>query len=77
MNKMFTEFAIAKRLFNDMTSQVKTEVSADQARVITIQYIAAGSETETLMQPRQDLTRVKASFMWLGKSTVMVNMNMN
>lgn len=46
MTKMFTEFAIAKRLFNDMTSQVKTEVSADQARVITIQYISASSEAD-------------------------------
>jgi len=40
---MFTEFAIAQRLFNDMTSQVAIEVSADQARVITIQYICADS----------------------------------
>lgn len=44
--QMFTEFAIAKRLFNDMTSQVNTEVSADEARVITIQYVYATSEAD-------------------------------
>jgi len=45
ISHMFTEFAIAQRLFNDMTSQVAVEVSADQARVITIQYICADSST--------------------------------
>ena len=45
ISHMFTEFAIAQRLFNDMTSEVAVEVSADQARVITIQYICADSST--------------------------------
>jgi len=45
ISQMFTEFAIAQRLFNDMTSQVAVEVSADQARVITVQYICADSST--------------------------------
>jgi len=45
ISHMFTEFAIAQRLFNDMTSQVAVEVSADQARVITVQYICADSST--------------------------------
>jgi len=43
ISHMFTEFAIAQRLFDDMTSQVAVEVSADQARVITVQYICADS----------------------------------
>lgn len=43
---MYTEFAIAQRLFNDMTSQVAVEVSADQARVINIQYICSNSLTD-------------------------------
>lgn len=46
MVTMYTEFAIAKRLFADMTSQVATEVSSDKARVITVQYICAGSDTD-------------------------------
>lgn len=41
---MFTKFAIASRLYNDMTANLQTEVSADYARVITIQYISADSE---------------------------------
>lgn len=44
IKKMYNEFAIAKRLYTDMTSQVVTEISADRARVITIQFIAADSE---------------------------------
>lgn len=43
MIQMYTEFARAQRLYNDMTSQVTEEISADQARVITIQYITANS----------------------------------
>jgi len=43
VSHMFTEFATAQRLFNDMTSQVAVEVSSDQARVISIQYISVDS----------------------------------
>ena len=41
---MFSQFAVADRLFSDMTSQVKTEVSSDDARVITIQYICTDTQ---------------------------------
>lgn len=44
IEQMFTKFAIASRLYNDMTANLQTEVSADYARVITIQYISADSE---------------------------------
>jgi foldase protein PrsA len=37
---MFTQFAIADTLYDDITSQTDTEVSSDDARVITIQYIS-------------------------------------
>lgn len=41
---MYARFAIAKRLYDDMTGNIKTEISADQARVITIQYISADTQ---------------------------------
>ncbi|MBQ4284303.1 MAG: peptidylprolyl isomerase [Lachnospira sp.] len=43
LKQMFTEFAIAKTLYDDMTSNLEFEISADEARVITIQYICADS----------------------------------
>ena len=46
IEKMFTEFAIADTLYDDVTSQINTEVSSDDARVITIQYICAGSKSD-------------------------------
>lgn len=39
LKKMYTEFVMADRLFEDITLEVDTEVSEDQARVISIQYI--------------------------------------
>lgn len=39
LNQMFTEFAIAKKLYEDITSVMDIEVSSDEARVIDIQYI--------------------------------------
>lgn len=38
---MFTRFAVAEALYNDMTEGLDVEVSYDEARVITIQYICA------------------------------------
>ena len=38
---MFTRFAVAQTLYNDMTESMDIEVSYDEARVITIQYICA------------------------------------
>lgn len=46
IEKMFTEFAIADTLYDDVTSQINTEVSSDDARVITIQYICAGAKSD-------------------------------
>lgn len=43
---MFTEFAVAQALYEDMTENVDTEISADEARVITIQYICAESRPD-------------------------------
>ena len=38
---MFTSFAIADTLYNDLTDNLDIEVSYDEARVITVQYICA------------------------------------
>lgn len=46
LTAMFTEFAIANELYEDMTSSVNTEISADDARVISIQYICAQSQDD-------------------------------
>lgn len=46
LSDMFTEFAIAKKLYSDITSEMDIEVSADEARVIDIQYIVSDSEEE-------------------------------
>ncbi len=43
---MFTEFAVANALYRDMTEQNQAEISADEARVITIQYICADSRED-------------------------------
>ena len=43
---MFTEFAIAQKLYDDLTSSMDIEVSADEARVIDIQYIVSDSEED-------------------------------
>ena len=46
LNTMFTEFAVAQKLYDDITSSMDIEVSADEARVIDIQYIVSDSEEE-------------------------------
>ncbi len=46
LSDMFTEFAIAQSLYEDMTASMDTEVSADDARVIKIQYICSDDETK-------------------------------
>ena len=46
VNQMFTEFAIASKLYNDVTSLMDIEVSSDDARVINIQYIVTDSKEE-------------------------------
>lgn len=46
LNEMFTDFAVAKRLYNDMVSVMNIEVSSDDARVIDIQYICTESKED-------------------------------
>ena len=46
LNQMFTEFAIAQKLYNDQTSLMDIEISADDSRVINIQYIVTDSKDE-------------------------------
>lgn len=46
VKKMFESFAIAQRLYDDISVQNTVEVSADQARVIRIQYIVSDSQTQ-------------------------------
>lgn len=43
---MFTEFATAQTLYDDVTSTLNCEVSADDARVIKIQYICTDSQDD-------------------------------
>ncbi len=43
LTEMFTKFAVAQTLYDDMTSNMQFEISADEARVISIQYIYADS----------------------------------
>ena len=46
LNQMFTEFALAQKLYNDQTSVMDIEVSADDSRVINIQYIVTDTREE-------------------------------
>lgn len=46
LNQMFTEFAIAQKLYKDMTSLMDIEVSSDDARVINIQYIVTDTREQ-------------------------------
>ena len=46
IEKMFTEFAIADTLYNDITSQANVEISSDDARVIMIQYICCDKKSD-------------------------------
>lgn len=46
LKEMYTEFAIAETLYDDMTSNLNFEISADEARVISIQYICATSRSD-------------------------------
>jgi foldase protein PrsA len=39
VEQMYTDEVIAQRLFDDLTLEVDTEISEDEARVITVQYI--------------------------------------
>ncbi len=43
VTQMYREFAVAQRLYDDLTINSTTEISSDEARVITIQYIACDS----------------------------------
>ncbi|MGN0480409.1 MAG: peptidylprolyl isomerase, partial [Lachnospiraceae bacterium] len=44
LEHLFSLFAIAKQLYGDITDDLKIEISADSARVISIQYIVTDSE---------------------------------
>ncbi len=46
LKEMYTKFAIAKTLYDDMTSNLKFEISADEARVISIQYICTENRSD-------------------------------
>jgi len=46
LKEMYTKFAIAETLYDDMTSNLKFEISADEARVISIQYICAENRSD-------------------------------
>lgn len=43
---MMRQFAMANRLYMDMTNNIQIEVSADEARVIKIQYISCGTRED-------------------------------
>lgn len=44
IEKMFLEFAVAQEVYDDLTNQYNLEISADQARVINIQYICTDTQ---------------------------------
>lgn len=44
MEHLFSLFAISKQLYSHITDNLKIEISADSARVISIQYVATDSE---------------------------------
>ena len=46
VKNMFTCFAKAAALYDDCTQDFKAEISLDDARVITIQYICANTKEE-------------------------------
>ncbi|WP_027438047.1 peptidylprolyl isomerase [Lachnospira multipara] len=46
LEEMFTKFAIAKKVYEEIVSEYDIEVSYDDARVIDIQYIVSDSEDE-------------------------------
>ena len=46
LNDMFTDFAVAQRVYNDMISVMNIEVSSDDARVIDIQYLCTESQDD-------------------------------
>lgn len=46
LNTMFTSFAIAETLYADMTAGENVEVSYDDARVISIQYVCTDNEED-------------------------------
>lgn len=54
IERMFEKFAIAGRLYSDMTGNLVPEISTDQARVIKIQYVAADS-ADTIQKAMEQL----------------------
>lgn len=46
LQNMVKAFAIAQSLYEDMTSGIDIEVSSDEARVISVQYISSTDENE-------------------------------
>ena len=54
LEQRFLSFAVAQEVYDDVTSQSTTEISADQARVISIQYICADTQ-EAIDQARERL----------------------
>lgn len=57
---MFTDFAIAQKLYDDMVSVMDIEISADDARVINIQYIC--SETRSDIESAKEMLDSGSSF---------------
>lgn len=63
--QMYTEAVLASRIFDDMTLEVDTEISEDEARVISIQYIRtmdrenANKALQRLQEGESFLTLVK------------------
>lgn len=72
---MFTSFAIADTLYNDLTDNLDIEVSYDEARVITVQYICADT-LEDIKKHRKDLI-IKKFSMLLQKIIMVKNMREN
>lgn len=46
LENLFAMFALAKQVYTDITDDLKVEVSADSARVISIQYVVTDSKED-------------------------------
>lgn len=67
IENMYTKFAIANRLYTDMTGNIRTEISADYARVIIIQYISSNS-LETINSAKAKLD-AGGNFFYVARET--------
>ncbi len=60
LERLYERFAVAKSLYEELTEDMKIEVSADEARVISIQYVVSDSQQDA--QSALDMVKNGESF---------------